>query len=524
MQDEAQQIAQMSRTVRAWCISRTATVEDAEDLCQEILLAMLESATKLRNPAAFYGFLWGVAGNVYWQWVKKRTQCQIQTLVDGVIPDSSETTWEMLPELPEDIALLRRELMLLSEQYRKAVVCYYIQGMKTTEVAKVCGISQSMVKYLLFKARTILKEGMQMERNYGTQSYHPRHLEARYWGEGPNHLYGEVDSLIRQNILFACWNDRLSAEEIALAIGVGLPYMEQDLQRLTELGLLVMQGKRYQTNAILFTENFRREAAQQTEKTKNQLAMLLTQLIRQKAEAFAEIGMWPEGDNSCAIPWQMAALLLRQMLNMAAVQSGFQLKKNVQGKACLYWGVEVEENAPEQKFVFGVSNVSNAHGDVVQFMDFSVNGRMRHHDFYQNRTRSEVFLLLSKGKMASLSENEQVVAAELVQGGYARQKEQGIQVCCPVYTQTEFAQLQELFVEDAQRMTDLALEMLEQERAMLKEHVPNRLQMDAENMAYFQLFDHAVSATVAQLYAEQTLLPMMTGDCLPTTYVLLNKE
>ena len=52
-----------------------------------------------------------------------------------------------------------------------------------------------------------------MERNYGVQSYHPRKLDLRYWGEGPNHYYGAAGTLLKQNILFACYNDALTAEQ-----------------------------------------------------------------------------------------------------------------------------------------------------------------------------------------------------------------------------------------------------------------------------------------------------------------------
>ena len=63
-------IAAMSRTVYAWCAARTATAADAEDLAQEVLLAMLRAAPNLRDEKAFYGFMWSVAANVYKAWLR----------------------------------------------------------------------------------------------------------------------------------------------------------------------------------------------------------------------------------------------------------------------------------------------------------------------------------------------------------------------------------------------------------------------------------------------------------------------
>ena len=145
-----ERIAEMSRAIRAWCIVRTPTVQDAEDLSQDVLLAMLEAAPNLRDEGAFYGFMWGVAGNVYRQWAKRKARRKECELVES----ACEQVWP--EDAPEDVALLRRELTLLSRRYREAAVLYYVHGMKTAEIARALSISQSMVKYLLFKARIIL--------------------------------------------------------------------------------------------------------------------------------------------------------------------------------------------------------------------------------------------------------------------------------------------------------------------------------------------------------------------------------
>ena len=91
-----------------------------------------------------------------------------------------------------------------------------------------------------------------MERSYGEQSYNPKSLNILYMGEGPNHYWNLVSgSRIRQNILWACYNDRLTEDEIALQIGVSLPYIEDDLRQLTETWLLQKDGNYYKTNIII---------------------------------------------------------------------------------------------------------------------------------------------------------------------------------------------------------------------------------------------------------------------------------
>lgn len=173
-------LEQAAKTIYTYCLTRTATKEEAEDLSQDILLEIMKSACNLRDDRAFYGFMWAIAGNVYKNWCKKRSKASFIELDEG-FADQCESI-ERLFEKNSDIALLRRELSLLSEKYRKSAVLYYVDDYPVSKIAQTLDISESMVKYLLFKTRKILKEGMSMVRNYGEQSYNPRNLSLLYMG------------------------------------------------------------------------------------------------------------------------------------------------------------------------------------------------------------------------------------------------------------------------------------------------------------------------------------------------------
>ena len=512
-------IAHMSRTIRAWCIARTPTIQDAEDLTQDILLAMLEAAPNLRDEGAFYGFMWGVAGNVYRQWAKRKARRQECELTDCPCEQ------DFPEDAPEDVALLRREMTLLSQQYRKAAVLYYVRGMKTAEIAQALSISQSMVKYLLFKARIILKEGMEMERNYGVQSYHPRKLELRYWGEGPNHYYNMADTLLRQNILFACYNDALTAQEIALEIGVGLPYMEDDLNALHEVSLLTKDGTgHYRTNIIIFTEDFAREAQQLIAPDAQAIADRIQRCITEQETAIRALGFTGCGMNPAAFAWQISAILLHQaVINIAGDKACPEIPLDKWGVPCLCWGVEASAaqlSADADPFCFGASGMENARGDRVRCMDFPIVGPMVHHTLsYWNK--GNVFLGIAGGSSAALSENDAAIAAELVRKGYVLQKDGCLTANCPVFTAGQFQALLSLFGGAAQEIASLALSIRDKEAALLAEHAPVHLKDIAHDMAYFRLFDDAVSRPMAKLYAEHILPDAKYADLLPTTYVVL---
>ena len=156
-----QKITEVSKTIFNYCMAKTPTREEAEDLSQDILYELIKSAGNIRDDNAFYGFMWGVADNVYKQWCRKRARRQYSELTDDIPAEEEPRSFD--GDGNEDVYRLRRELALLAEQHRRATVLYYIRRRSCAEIAEILSISESMVKYLLFKSRKKLKEGMNMK-------------------------------------------------------------------------------------------------------------------------------------------------------------------------------------------------------------------------------------------------------------------------------------------------------------------------------------------------------------------------
>lgn len=113
---------------------------------------------------------------------KKSKDTSRTTELDENIADESESVLEEIVK-KEELNLLRHELSLLSKQYRETTVLYYIENLSCSEVAeKKLQISTEMVKYYLFRARKIIREGMNMERLYGEKSYRPNIFEIEFLG------------------------------------------------------------------------------------------------------------------------------------------------------------------------------------------------------------------------------------------------------------------------------------------------------------------------------------------------------
>ena len=66
------------RTIFAYALSRVPERADAEDLTNDIVLAILQSADKIRKEEAFYGYVWGIAANTCRKFMRKRSRLTCQ--------------------------------------------------------------------------------------------------------------------------------------------------------------------------------------------------------------------------------------------------------------------------------------------------------------------------------------------------------------------------------------------------------------------------------------------------------------
>ena len=251
-----QRITENMKSIFGFALTRLGNVSEAECLASDILYEILRSADKLRDESRFFAFMWKIAENTYHDYLRKKQKHAMHTEeLDENIPDASDSVLcEIIRD--EELQLLRRELSLLSKQYRDTTVLYYIQGFSCSEIAEKLKISTEMVKYYLFRARNIIREGMQMERLFGEKSYAPGGFEIDYWGPVDFHPHEYRDfqkRKIKGNILLAAYYSPMTMQEISIELGVAMPYLEDEVNLLMERGYLVCKNGKYLTNIPIFT-------------------------------------------------------------------------------------------------------------------------------------------------------------------------------------------------------------------------------------------------------------------------------
>ncbi|MBQ7954567.1 MAG: sigma-70 family RNA polymerase sigma factor [Lachnospiraceae bacterium] len=250
-------IQENMQKIYLYCVKKLENTAVAEDVASDIILELLRSYSRIQNDKAVYGYMWSVANNLcknYWRRSAKESYTEIPEDFAGACCFSPEESYVR----EEEIMLLRRELSLLREKYRQVMISYYISGQSCEEIANKYNLSVSNVKQCLFEGRKKLKEGMDMVREYGELSYAPEKFTMNFWGNSSNGYWELFERKLPGNLIIATYDSPKTLEELSLEMGVGVPYLEDEIAILEKMGLLVRKGKTYQSNMVLYDEQWRK--------------------------------------------------------------------------------------------------------------------------------------------------------------------------------------------------------------------------------------------------------------------------
>ena len=114
-----------------FCLKKTSSNAEAEDLTQDIALQVITALNKGTIPTSFSAYVWQIARNRYSVWAKeKHNRNESVTgsdIGDYEIPDESENILDEMIHA-EQLALLRRELAFIKSDHRSIVVAHYIEN------------------------------------------------------------------------------------------------------------------------------------------------------------------------------------------------------------------------------------------------------------------------------------------------------------------------------------------------------------------------------------------------------------
>lgn len=237
--------------ILGFCYQKVNNREDAEDLSAEIALEVLKAIHSGKEIENLGAFVWSVSNHIFFKWLRGRKYGSTVYL-DEVFVSPDNTEEEYIRHETENI--LHREVAMLSEKYRKAVVLYYFEGKSCSEIGALLGKSDGTVKWWLHNARNSIKEGFDMMREYGEKSYRPGTLTLGCQGD-PG-LDNEPESCAKrklpQNILLAAYQEPLTIEQLCMELGMPAAYVEDEVENLVSNQLMkeISFGK-YQTDFVI---------------------------------------------------------------------------------------------------------------------------------------------------------------------------------------------------------------------------------------------------------------------------------
>ena len=236
-----------------FCLKKTGNHEEAENLSQDIALNVLTALNKGIVPNNFSAWVWQIANNRYAVWAtekhKRNESISEIDIGDYELPDQSENILNDIIHI-EQISLLRRELAFVKSDYRDIIVAYYLEGRNLRDIADHLSLPLETAKKRLQRARIILKEGMSMAREFGMKSYSPEDVDYINNCARPskkNQPYNIMERILYKNIFLEAYGNPSTAEELAMELGIALPYMEDALEYLTRETFLMKENGKYQT-------------------------------------------------------------------------------------------------------------------------------------------------------------------------------------------------------------------------------------------------------------------------------------
>lgn len=246
-----------------FCLKKTGSNNEAEELTQDVAVNVLAALNKGTIPTSFSAWVWQIARNRYAVWAdKKHRRNESVTgsdIGDYEIEDKSQSILDELLH-NEQMSLLRRELAFIKSEYRDLLVAYYIEEKTVREIAANLALSVNAVQQRLHRARIILKDGMDMAREFGKRSYNPENITFSASGDiNYQRPWPLVQRRIPKNILLQASNNPSTLEELSVELGIALPYLEEEVEILHEGTLLEKCGDKYITNFFILDKDCRLE-------------------------------------------------------------------------------------------------------------------------------------------------------------------------------------------------------------------------------------------------------------------------
>lgn len=244
--------------VYGYSVKHTYSREEADELSQEILFTAVREFSKLRDESKFEAWLWGVASNITKRFRREIGKQRAMYSYDTLDVLSYED--EYFNDQEETYDSLRTKIAMLSAIYRDIIILYYYDGLSTKTISEKLSVPEGTVRWRLSEARKKLKkECTEMNET----ALRPVKMRLSIYGNGNYNgksipfpdVY--IDDALSQNILYYCYEEPSSVEELAKTCGVPAYYVEDCIDNLLNRDAIIEVTKgKYQTDFIIWSDKY----------------------------------------------------------------------------------------------------------------------------------------------------------------------------------------------------------------------------------------------------------------------------
>ena len=247
-----------------FCWKRISDKEDARDLAGEIIvdaMLVLRSGKKIEN---FYGLFWQIAHNKVVDFYRKKRPAKISLDdMENSLLGFDKSIGDYIKQ--EELDTLSKSMTQLANIHRDILVRYYIKNQSVKEIAAALKLPTGTVTSRLSDARKNLKETFETMENRSSKNEEKSKakitdFELEFYGDA-SQPWMAISSLIDRQILFLCREKSQTLAQLSKQMTLPQLFIEDSLQKLIRANVLFEKKKgHYLTDFTIFPKSAIRKA------------------------------------------------------------------------------------------------------------------------------------------------------------------------------------------------------------------------------------------------------------------------
>lgn len=139
-----------------------------------------------------------------------------------------------------------------------------------------------------------------------------------YWGGGDNSCYWQLfKRKLPGNILLSAYYTPVTIQELSMELGVAVVYLEDEIELLMKHDLLKKIGDKYQTNIIIFTDDYEKKVATEIKPVYEKTAEQLNEKLSDVLPKLVTLDFKGNNYSQNRLKWTFANLVMVFALNLS---------------------------------------------------------------------------------------------------------------------------------------------------------------------------------------------------------------